>query len=301
MFQPAPAGIIDRAAGEREQHDVIERAFADPRTRVLLVHGDAVPRSGDGLGWLAPGEVPSRDGVETSWAFLGRDSEGSAVLAASVPGRERPTDDLPDGWVSLRDAAADLPKTIAETFTVAVCISKFLGERFCSRCGSEATLATAGWSRRCTGCGSELFPRTDPAVIVVTESRDGERILLGANAAWKGEMYSCFAGFVEAGESLEAAVHRELLEEAGVRLRDVRYVASQPWPYPRSLMLGYRAVAADEDEVRPDGTEIIDVRWFTRDEIRAGLDGRTDFRLPGSVSIAHLLIREWAEEEPRRP
>ncbi|WP_119697240.1 NAD(+) diphosphatase [Microbacterium halotolerans] len=296
MFQPAPAGIVDRAAEEREQGDLLEKALADPRTRVLLIHGDSAPRATDGLGWLSPDDVAELVGSPVDWAFLGRDDEGSAVLLAAARGRERPIPDLGDGWASLRETATSLPAPIADLFTVAVSLGRFLGERFCSRCGTQSPLATSGWSRSCPECGAEHFPRTDPAVIVATESRDGERLLLGANAVWKGRMYSCFAGFVEAGESLETAVHRELLEEAGVRLKDVRYVASQPWPYPRSLMLGYRATAAAEHEVRPDGTEIIDVRWFTRDEIRSGLAGRADFGLPGPVSIAHRLIAEWAQE-----
>ncbi|WP_105565391.1 NAD(+) diphosphatase [Microbacterium halophytorum] len=296
MFQPAPSGRIDRAAGERERRDVIERAFADPATRVLLVHGDAAPRSGDGLGWFAPSDIRERAEAPIDWAFLGRDAEGSAVLAAVAAGPDAPIPGLDEGWLTLRRSGELSPEAFG-AFTAAVSIGRFAAERFCPRCGSEAPLTTAGWARTCSGCGRELFPRTDPAVIVVPESVDGERILLGANAAWNGEMYSCFAGFVEAGESLEDAVHRELFEEAGVRLSEVRYIASQPWPYPRSLMLGYRAVAETEDGVRADGTEIIDVRWFSRDEIRAGLRGETDFGLPGRVSIAHRLIRGWAEHE----
>ncbi|MGO1769377.1 MAG: NAD(+) diphosphatase [Microbacterium sp.] len=296
MFCTAPVGIVDRAAGERESEALLERVLDDPRTRALLVHGDAAPRSGDGLGWLAPAVIRDELGDEVEWAFLGRDGAAAPVVAATTGRRDEPWPRLPDGWLSLREAGATLPAPDAELLTVAVSISRFLGERFCSRCGSEAHLAMAGWSRRCTGCGAELFPRTDPAIIVATESVDGSRLLLGANAAWQGRMYSCFAGFVEAGESLETAVHREIEEEAGVRLSEVRYAASQPWPYPRSLMLGFRARARVDEEARPDGTEIIDVRWFTREEIREGLTGNADFGLPGSVSIAHRLIRDWAEE-----
>src|SRR5699024_5367722 len=113
--------------------------------------------------------------------------------------------------------------------------------RYCPGCGSLTTMAMSGWSKRCDACRREHFPRTDPAVIVAPMSADGERLLLGANAAWRGEMYSCFAGFVEAGESAETTVHRELAEETGVRLTDVRYLESQAWPYPRSLMLGFHA------------------------------------------------------------
>jgi NAD+ diphosphatase len=133
-------------------------------------------------------------------------------------------------------------------------------------------------------------------VIVAVESEDGEKLLLGANANWHGRMYSCFAGFVEAGESLELTVHREIEEEAGVRLDSVRYVGSQPWPYPRSLMVGFRATASDERRARPDGEEIIDVRWFTRDEIGSALRGDGPVGLPGPASIARALIQGWYEE-----
>jgi NAD+ diphosphatase len=147
-------------------------------------------------------------------------------------------------------------------------------------------------------CGREHFPRTDPAVIVAVESADGERLLLGANANWGGRMYSCFAGFTEAGESLEATVHREIEEESGVRLSALRYVSSQPWPFPRSLMVGFRAVVEDESAARADGEEIIDVRWFTRAEIGSALAGDGPVGLPGPASIARALIVDWFEDRP---
>jgi NAD+ diphosphatase len=137
-------------------------------------------------------------------------------------------------------------------------------------------------------------------VIVAVESADGERILLGANANWGGRMYSCFAGFVEAGESLESTVHREIAEESGVALGDLRYVSSQPWPFPRSLMVGFRATAVDERAARADGEEIIDVRWFTRAEIASALAGDGPVGLPGPASIARALIVDWYEDDVAR-
>jgi NAD+ diphosphatase len=167
---------------------------------------------------------------------------------------------------------------------------------FCPRRGTARELRGAGWSRHCPSCDAEHIPRTDPALIVAVESPVGQRLLLGANANWRGRMHSCFAGFVEAGESLEGTVHRELFEEAGVRVRDIRYIASQAWPYPRSLMLGFRAVAIDE-QVTPDGEEIIDARWLTRDEIRSSLAGEGPVGLPGPASIARRLIVDWCEQK----
>jgi NAD+ diphosphatase len=153
---------------------------------------------------------------------------------------------------------------------------------------------SAGWSRHCPSCGREHFPRTDPAVIVaITSARHPDRLLLGSNAMWAGTRFSCFAGFVEAGESLEAAVAREVREEAGVEVVDVRYRGSQAWPYPRSLMLGFLATATDDAAAEPDGDEILEVRWFERSEIGAGLAGESDLLLPGRASIAHRLISDW--------
>ena len=166
----------------------------------------------------------------------------------------------------------------------------------CPACGAATELEQAGWSRHCPACGRVHFPRTDPAVIVAVTDADGERLLLGSNAAWPQGRYSCFAGFAEAGESLESAVQREVEEEAGVPVADAVYQGSQPWPYPRSLMLGFRAVTADSDAARPDGEEIVDVRWFTRDEIAAALAGEGGITLPGPASIAHRLITQWLGE-----
>jgi len=155
-------------------------------------------------------------------------------------------------------------------------------------------LADAGWSRRCPSCGRQHFPRTDPAVIVaITSAVDPDILLLGTNALWDANHFSCFAGFVEAGESLESAVRREVAEESGITVATAEYRGSQAWPYPRSLMLGFLATAADDDAARADGDEIAALRWFTRDEIGAGLEGEGDVVLPGTASIAHRLIRDW--------
>ncbi|WP_136035436.1 NAD(+) diphosphatase, partial [Microbacterium sp. K35] len=199
--------------------------------------------------------------------------------------------------LGLRDLGGRIDAGESEVLVGAVALAGWLRDApFCPTCGGGTELRQAGWSRRCLVCGREHFPRTDPAVIVAVESADGERLLLGANANWGGRMYSCFAGFTEAGESLESTVHREIEEESGVRLSDVRYVSSQAWPFPRSLMVGFRAVVEDEAAARADGEEIIDVRWFTRDEIGSALAGEGPVGLPGPASIARALIVQWYEE-----
>lgn len=132
-------------------------------------------------------------------------------------------------------------------------------------------------------------------IVAVTSSHDPDLLLLGSNALWGLDRFSCFAGFVEAGESLEATVRREVAEECGVEVGAVRYRGSQAWPYPRSLMVGFLATAVDDDAARADGDEIAAVRWFTRAEIAAALRGEGDVMLPGTASIAHRLIRDWCE------
>ncbi|HEX2202209.1 MAG TPA: NAD(+) diphosphatase, partial [Longimicrobium sp.] len=164
--------------------------------------------------------------------------------------------------------------------------------RFCGVCGEPAEPRDAGHVRVCTAsaCGALHFPRTDPAVIVRVTA--GERCLLGRQASWDPGRYAVLAGFVEPGESLEDAVRREVLEETGVRLGEVRYHSSQPWPFPASLMVGFTA-ETDAQPVTLDD-ELEDARWFTRDEIRRGLADGT-FLLPSEVSISYRLVAEWLE------
>lgn len=170
--------------------------------------------------------------------------------------------------------------------------------RFCGECGAPTRSEEAGHLRVCSGerCGAKHFPRTDPAIIVLTTDAGSERCLLGRQAVWDPGMYSCLAGFVEPGESLEHAVVREVSEESGIRIERVTYRSSQPWPFPSSLMLGFRAVAASEAIQRGDD-ELEDARWFTRADLAAGYrDG--SLRIPNSVSIAYRLIEEWFDEGP---
>lgn len=284
---------IDRAGALRDIPGIIDRLRAEPTTTVVVVRDGRVRVADDHLVRVVAAEV-----TDATWALLGRETEGGAVLLASLVPETVSVDAAPEEtWLGLRDLGGRLDELDTELLIEALALAGWLQDSpFCPRCGGGTELRQAGWSRRCLACGREHFPRTDPAVIVAVESRDGERLLLGANANWGGRMYSCFAGFVEAGESLESTVHREIEEESGVRLHDLRYVSSQPWPFPRSLMLGFRAVVDDESTARPDGEEIIDVRWFTREEIGSALEGAGPVGLPGKASIARALITSWYEE-----
>lgn len=288
-----PRSSLDRAADLREEPEVLDRLRADPSTRTIVVREGRVRVLDSTLLRVAAQPVG-----DATWALLGRDADGTVLLLASVPAEPEAVDAAPDEiWLGLRDLGGRLDANETELLVEAIAVAGWLRDaQFCPRCGGATELRQAGWSRRCLVCGRDHFPRTDPAVIVAVESLDGERILLGANANWAGRMYSCFGGFVEAGESLESTVHRELEEESGVRLSALRYLSSQAWPFPRSLMVGFRAVVADESLARPDGEEIIDVRWFTRAEIGTALAGDGPVGLPGPASIARALILDWYEE-----
>ncbi|WP_435743756.1 NAD(+) diphosphatase [Microbacterium sp. PMB16] len=284
---------LDRAADLREEPDVLDRLRDDPSTRVIVVREGRVRVTGSTLL-----RVPVEGVVDASWALLGRDQDGTVLVLAVVPPETDAVDAAPDEiWLGLRDLGGRIDERESELLVEAIALAGWLRDAaFCPTCGGATELRQGGWSRRCLVCGRDHFPRNDPAVIVAIESRDGERLLLGANANWGGRMYSCFAGFTEAGESLESTVHREIEEESGVRLSSLRYISSQAWPFPRSLMVGFRAVVDDEAAARPDGEEIVEVRWFTRAEIASALAGDGPVGLPGPSSIARALILDWYEE-----
>lgn len=325
-------GGIDRAAEERSDPELIERLRADPATRVVAVHGDLVPVDDSGaLRTVAVGEVRDdsvwaflgRDAAGAAMLLAATASDTASPLrepaddvasrhVSPEPQRSAPSNragsdaslrfaregatQAEGGWASLRAVGGTLSATDAGVAVEAVALGRWLLDApFCSHCGARTVERAAGWARHCPVCGREHFPRTDPAVIVGVISPDGSRLLLGKNALWaERNVYSTFAGFVEAGESLESAIIREVHEEAGVEVGSLDYRGSQSWPYPRSLMLGFHAVAADPHAARADGEEIVDVRWFTRDEILAALHGEGDVVLPGAASIAHRLIADWA-------
>lgn len=289
---PLARSGMDRSAEERATPGLLDAARADAATRVLVLNGDAAPLGGpEALHWIAPAAVPH--GAE--WAFLGRDDGGAALLAAVFARTGSELFAAPAGWAVLYAVGGSLGAVDAGAFVEALSLGRWLVEApFCPACGARTEVGSAGWSRQCPSCGREHFPRTDPAVIVaITSARHPDRLLLGSNAMWEVNRFSCFAGFVEAGESLEATVAREVREEAGVEVVDVQYRGSQAWPYPRSLMLGFLASAADDAAAEADGEEILAVRWFERAEIGAALAGEGDLLLPGPASIAHSLISDW--------
>lgn len=207
--------------------------------------------------------------------------------------------DAPDGRApggsraGLRAIGADLDAAGSTLLTSAIALRNWhIRHPRCPRCGTPTEVVQAGWARRCPADGSEHYPRTDPAVIVLVHD-GGDRCVLGRQPAWPPGRYSILAGFVEPGESAEAAVYREVGEEVGIALTDVTYVASQPWPFPDSLMLGYTARVCGDPTLRVDHDELEDARWFSRSEIR---ERRGIAMLPPPVSIAYRLITDWLSE-----
>ncbi len=270
---------------------MLSRALADPSTRVMLLSEFGAAVADEQLVFLENGSYTAHpDDVQV---LLGSYAANTYVVALVQ------ADHYPqvarEQWITLREAFTLLNTVEAELFVQSQAIANWLRtEKFCPRCGSPTRVSTFGWGQRCVENNHELFPRTDPAVIAaIIDSED--RILLGANATFRTHMYSVLAGFVEAGESLESAVRREIFEESGVHVGDVAYRGSQPWPLPRSLMLGFTAEATSTELV-PDGAEIQDLRWFSREELASQLrDGSLE--IPRGASIAHALIKSWYGED----
>jgi NAD+ diphosphatase len=238
-------------------------------------------------GEAAPGEAAHAEAAAPVAPEQQTVTEQVAWLAQAQPGL-RPAD--------LREAAALLNDRDAGLFTHAVALANWHATHtHCPRCGTPTVTVAAGHAQRCPADGSEHFPRVDPAVIMLVTDPD-DRCLLARNRRWPERRVSILAGFVEPGESAEQAVAREVGEETGIAVARVRYVGSQPWPMPQSLMLGFRASAAGDLEIRVDDEEIAEAHWFSRDELRTALASR-EILLPPPVSIAHRLIQSWYGEE----
>jgi NAD+ diphosphatase len=286
-------GALDRADHLRDDADALAALW--PSSRVLLLDDDGRALA-DAVQQLFAATGAELGGVPAAAVFLGL-RDGSAWFAANASSVDI---DAPQR-VDLRSAASLWPAADATTFAQARAVLHWHARhRHCGACGGELEFVRAGWLGRCTRCGSEHYPRTDQAIIVAVT--DGERLLLGRQAPWPPRRWSVLAGFVEPGESLEQTVVREVLEESGVRVRGSRYLASQPWPFPGSLMLGFLALAEPDAPVASE--ELEDVRWFGADEVRAALarDGTIPLRddEPGilmspSISISRWLAQTWLD------
>ena len=267
---------IDRADALRNRPDAVAALLAQPDARALM-WADGVPAL-DSAGALTWREVTGDEPL-----FLGLDggSPRFAALPASAAGAEA------------RAILGQLDPTDAPLFAAALSLSSWhLRHVYCSVCGSPSAIFRAGWARRCEACGAEHYPRVDPVVIMLATFED--RLLLGRQPQYPPGRYSALAGFVEPGETIEAAVARELHEEAGIKVTDVGYLASQPWPFPSSLMIGCTATACG-DALIIDHDELDDARWFGRDEVIAALAGdpTAPFLPPPRFAIARTLLDQW--------
>lgn len=307
---------IDRAAEHRGE-GLVPELLADPNTRVLtvsdgraLVVGDPArlvlrspqPADRDRLGiflgqqddvrYLAvvvPDDLAAPDVVAMSDAPAGPRPPG-----APGGGELRDTGEDDVRWAGLREVGVVLADREAALVTQSLAVANWHATHtHCPRCGSPTRVVQSGYVRVCEADGSEHYPRTDPAVIM-TVVDDEDRLLLGRQVTWPEGRFSTLAGFVEPGENLEAAVRREVQEEAGLVVDDVRYLGSQPWPFPASIMVGFTAHAATTD-VHVDGVELGEARWFTREELLEALTTGT-MRAPNRLSIARFLIEDWYGE-----
>jgi len=254
----------------------------------------------DGLGWLGTADL-ERLGVDSIPMFLGL-LDDTAHFAIDISAQEKAVGELSERngfrFVDARSVTEILSP--AESGIVAQARSNTSWHNthgFCATCGAETIMKRGGQVRQCTRCEKEHYPRTDPVIIVVVS--DGDRCLLGQSRRGRlnrTNTYSALAGFVDQGESIEEAVAREVMEEAGIQVGQVRYHSSQPWPFPSSLMIGCHADAAST-EINFDAEEMNDVRWFSRDEVSAALQGKNDeLNVPQPIAIAHHLITAWVNE-----
>ena len=287
---PLPLGFtgaaLDRADQVRVDPQAFAAASADPRALCLVLDGiDFVPGEGGGLSWQ-----PLDPGDDRALLLLGIDDMGAprfvreAPVGARVDARSRTV---------MRLLPLLSPEEAALYGGARSLVDWHARHRFCAVCGNPTELFRGGWGRNCSACGAEHFPRVDPVVIMLAEFEG--RVLVGRQPGFPPGFFSALAGFVEPGESLEEAVARELFEEAGIRVSDVRYVASQPWPFPSSLMVGCRAVALDP-ALTLDTTEIEAAMWVDRGDVRAALAGGmgAPFLAPPPLAIARYLLEEWA-------
>ncbi len=287
---------IDRRAELRDDPAWIAAAREDRGTRYLIATGArqlVLVGSSPDILLLGNDDPLVRRADDASLTLLGWFRGQRTVLIEWGPGViSESAPEIPKGaeLKELRPLAPMLQADAAALLAYARALVLWRSRhQFCGVCGSPNQRSRAGHVMRCSrvGCGTETFPRLDPAIIVLISDQDGERALLGRQASWPPNRYSTIAGFVEPGESLEDAVVREVAEETGVEVADVQYVASQPWPFPSSLMLGFRAIASTTTIHLRDG-ELEDARWFTRAEVAAGHPA-----LPPSGSISSRLIDDW--------
>lgn len=278
---------IDRADQTRVDPAALADAMGSPSARLLRL--DGIDPQEDGQGQLVWGSLAEAE-PDADMLFLGMD-DGRPRFATLPPADVAVDARSRSCWRILPHLAPDQAALYGGARSL---IDWHCRHRFCANCGAPTEIAKGGWQRTCPACRAEHFPRTDPVVIMLAEH--GDAVLVGRQPGWAQRQYSALAGFLEPGESVEEAVARELWEETGVRARDVRYIGSQPWPFPSSLMIGCIA-QADARDLKLDETEIEDAIWVTRADVAAALRQSPDasFTAPPPHAIAHALLAHWLE------
>jgi NAD+ diphosphatase len=299
LGQPAfVTNILDRAAHLRGNDEKLLALESHPNSRAYVVHRDSlvVKRDGEGSRALLSIDEAHKFGANPGTIFLGL-RDGAAVFGMGITAvaveKLMTRDDV--AVTELRGMAMQgvvPPEQLSAIAMAKSMVSWHQRHGFCANCGTRTAMRQGGWKRDCPNCRVEHFPRTDPVVIMLVTS--GDKCLLGRQKQFPPGMYSCLAGFVEAAETIEDAVRREILEESGIRCTDVNYYMTQPWPYPSSLMIGCSARATSDDIV-VDRTELEDARWFDREEARLMITRKHPDGLAGPhpFAIAHHLVGRW--------
>lgn len=281
---------VDRADNIRVDRDALGNLM-NWRARVLKLDGllPEIDETG-GLIWGTLADVSE----ETELVFLGMLDDKAHFAPVPETGSNDPA--MPRAWQVMQLLR---PEELAIYGGAKSLVDWHARHKFCANCGAPTKLAKGGWQRDCGNCGAQHFPRTDPVTIMLVEHED--KLLLGRQPRFPPKIYSALAGFVEPGETIEEAVAREVWEEAGVRVSDVRYLASQPWPFPSQMMIGCTSVA-ESAELTIDKTELDDARWFTRAELEdarnAGPGGNELLIFPQRFAIAHLIVNWWLDKGP---
>ncbi len=277
---------LDRADHVRADPERLA-GYMNWKARLLALDGLMPALDDEGrLAWGTLADVPE----DAELCFLGLD-DGKACFAAVPPrGDASPRMANPQLWSLMATLA---PDDLALYGGARSLTDWHARHRYCAECGGDTKIAKGGWQRECTNCGANHFPRTDPVTIMLVEYEG--KLMLGRGLGWPEGSFSALAGFVEPGESIEEAVAREVLEEAGIAVRDVSYIASQPWPFPSQLMIGCHS-HADSDDLTIDETEMAEINFYTREEVEAALEGNGPFRCPPRHAIAHHLMEWWVKQ-----
>lgn len=305
IYLPMARSALDRDYLSRKLEDLYGQLDSDAQTKVLPIYQGKVllvegtEKHKPQLRLFETSQIPS----STYLAYLGKATGGhelevgtSVVLAVIDAGLALSLEPNTQNWQVLRRTGAGLSDLGVGLYAQALALSNWHENHdHCPKCGSKTEIIQSGWVRRCPKDDTELYPRTDPAIICSVIDHD-DRILLGSQSVWEQNRWSILAGFVEPGESLEAAVVREMQEEAGLNVVNPVYLGSQAWPFPYSLMVGYTALLApgSSGALVPDGEEIEKLRWFSKEDIAREA---TSLLLPGKLTISRALIEHWYGSE----